>query len=423
MQRADEKLNHRLLRFARSRGGADWLSRAITAYLGDSEREFDDVEMQIAIPWALYHFPSTADGTSIAQLFQAEHGERLPSDLREVLDAQLAAWLSVWDVREVQLEVGMALTDLLTGEERFVYEVSGSRTVAARDVLLGRVVDCKGMAFLAGLSPRVLPPRAADAVIRDIRHACGVGTKAVKVEKVMDHAIQQRLLESWQLAVEELDRPKPLPTLTNTDGDEFLLTTDHFEFAEQQRSAVTQRLATLPGAGEGVDQAGETEFVVTQRGNAQFKSWDNTIVGRLVLKGTRLEAESNSARRADALRRQIETHLGNLVRHRLRDESTAQALLAAARTTPRSGRVKQQEIVPAEIQAIQREFRTAHMLAWLDENIPALGGLTPREAAALPRRRAELDLLLREFEHNEARRPAAERIDIARLRSMLGMAE
>jgi hypothetical protein len=40
---------------------------------------------------------------------------------------------------------------------------------------------------------------------------------------------------------------------------------------------------------------------------------------------------------------------------------------------------------------------------WLDESIPALGGLTPRQAAADPTRREQLERLLTEFDRLEER--------------------
>ncbi len=40
---------------------------------------------------------------------------------------------------------------------------------------------------------------------------------------------------------------------------------------------------------------------------------------------------------------------------------------------------------------------------WLDDNIPALGGLTPRQAAADPTRREQLERLLSEFDRHDER--------------------
>jgi hypothetical protein len=54
---------------------------------------------------------------------------------------------------------------------------------------------------------------------------------------------------------------------------------------------------------------------------------------------------------------------------------------------------------------------------WIDEPVPALGGLTPRQAARTPKARTELDELLRDFEAK--RGPGT--FDARRLRELLGM--
>lgn len=61
------------------------------------------------------------------------------------------------------------------------------------------------------------------------------------------------------------------------------------------------------------------------------------------------------------------------------------------------------------------------MTAWLDQEIPALGGLTPRDAAKRASSRRKLELLLREFEHHDSSLPADERLDVKRLRKELGL--
>ena len=68
--------------------------------------------------------------------------------------------------------------------------------------------------------------------------------------------------------------------------------------------------------------------------------------------------------------------------------------------------------------------RQAHT-KWLDEHVPALDGLTPRQAAADPTRREQLERLLAEFDNRET--PGlpdgveAFSYDIAALRHELGL--
>ena len=146
------------------------------------------------------------------------------------------------------------------------------------------------------------------------------------------------------------------------------------------------------------------------------------MVGRIVVKQQRLRVQTNSTRRANALRAEVETHLEGMVRFRLREETNTDALMQSARASaPGRGSSKRNAPAPEAVAAM-RAFREQHMTAWLDDSIPALDGLTPRHAATLPRMRRRLDVLLKEFEQSEARLPLDEQIDIQRLRVSLGMA-
>lgn len=57
-------------------------------------------------------------------------------------------------------------------------------------------------------------------------------------------------------------------------------------------------------------------------------------------------------------------------------------------------------------------------MRWVDESVPALGGLTPREAAADPEARDDLVLLLHEMDGDD-RGPGG--FDPDRLKELLGL--
>lgn len=421
-KRAAFELSERMFRFARIRLGPDWLERALTAYRGGPDEPLEENEMPLAMHWSIDTFPVPDLNVTLARLFREEHDSRLPPDLRAVLEAHFTAWVSIWEVRGVEREVGMALTDLLTGEKRFVHDVSSSRTLNARDALLGSVLESDGVCFFGGVHPQPLKPRDADFVVREARRLCRVRTRPVKPERLREPGIQLALIYYWRASAVRA-KARPVPTFTNTDGDPLVFTTDHFDVLAPDRLTVVSRLVTLPGAqepetGEGV--GGETVITITKPGNARIKSWDNTVIGRLVLKGKRLRAESNSVRRADALRTLMMSHLGDLVQHHLRDEVSDKELLRRALEASGGSAVEKPREQSPELDAIEREFKETHMLAWLDDEIPALGGLTPREAAKSRRSMKSLELLLREIENHEARLPESQRFDVGRLRAELG---
>lgn len=184
---------------------------------------------------------------------------------------------------------------------------------------------------------------------------------------------------------------------------------------------VAQRLGLLTGVQEPEKEGNNTVFAVTKAGSAIHRSWDNTVIGRIVLSATGLTLETNSTRRADELRSAVETQLLGLVRFRLRKEENTTELMAAASSNAATREERADERLPPEAVAALRKFREQHMRDWLDAAIPALDGLTPREAARLPRVLPKLESLLKEFEQSEARQLEQQRLDLRWLRDALGL--
>jgi hypothetical protein len=414
----DVEVADRLVRFAKTRFGPVWMAEAMHAYLHDQGPVEGELELELAIPGALHRLPATADGLTLAALWRQE-SHQLSSDTRLLLDAYDAAWLSIWEVSEVMPGVGSLLSDLLTREKRFVHDVSSSQTLAPFDTLLAAVLDCEGVSFFGGAHHQPLPPHEADAVVRDARRMCRVRTRPVPVAMLRDAAIHRHLIERWRLEVRRM-LARPAPVIQNTDGDLLVPTTDTFDLIAP-RSDVVERLRSLPCAGTTEPDGDDVVFVVTKPGNARHRSWDNTVVGRILVLKQRLRIEANSERRADALRSAIEAHQGRMVRFRLRQETDMRALIESARASGQEPGTRAREESPPEAAAFLKLFREQHMTAWLDESIPALDGLTTRAAAKSSRMRPRLEVLLKEFERGEARVPQAERIDVRRLRAALGL--
>ena len=409
----------RLVRFARTRFGPAWLARAVSVYLDSAGDEPADMEMTIGLTGALYFLPAVADGRTLADLWREEQGQRLSSDTRLLLDAYDASWLSLWEVTEVKPGLGTLLTDVLTRQQRFAHDVQSAKSLAQFDVLLAVVLECDGVSFFGSVHHQPLPPRAGDAVVQDARRICRVRTRPAPVTTLRDPGIHRDLVELWRGAV-HLMLNRAAPVMQNTDGDPLLLTTDDFDLIVP-RSEVVERLRSMPGAEDSDADGSDVEFVMTTPGNAQHRSWDNTVVGRVVVMQQRLRIETNSTRRANALRASVEAHLERMVRFRLRQETNTNALMESARASAIGRGVPARAELPPEAVAAVRQFREQHMTAWLDDSIPALDGLTPRHAATQPRMRHRLDVLLKEIEQSEARLPAAEQIDIHRLRVALGL--
>ena len=151
---------------------------------------------------------------------------------------------------------------------------------------------------------------------------------------------------------------------------------------------------------------------------------ESILRATLRLEGGRLSVETMSEERMDRVLAVLIDAVGGVrletderSRIDLRDAESLSALLhgAAGPTLP-SEPARGIEPDPTVIEAICERLERR----WCDENIPALGGVTPRQAAADPSRREALERLLLEFSR-ERTPPGAIAMRPERLRTMLGI--
>jgi hypothetical protein len=405
----DGELVGELREYAIARFGLEW-SRFTQDFVDSSET------LQLAVPWSVYQY--RVQGQSMLEWYLEEHGRRLSRAERGWLAAQQAAWLSVWEVIGVEPGKTVTLRDLLSHEERCVREASGSQTVVVRDALLARVVDHEGVSLLCGAHPRPLPPTDAAEVVRRARGRLR-RKRAVPVGRLRDEPFGRYLIKRWEETVTDLDlRAVIPPELHNTDGDPLLLTTDHFELEPAERAEVERRLAGMDGVGaedaeEDTEQDGSV-FVFVTSGNRMHTSWENTLIGRACLEGTVLRLETNSRERADTLRARVEAACGGLLHHRVREHTDplSPPVQAAATSAP-------QETPPPEAEQLLLDFKRRHYSEWLDQAVPALGGLSPREAVRTAAGRDAVDVLLKDMENHEHRSSGQSTFDFGELRREL----
>ncbi len=77
--------------------------------------------------------------------------------------------------------------------------------------------------------------------------------------------------------------------------------------------------------------------------------------------------------------------------------------------------------MPPEAEALVRAAKERHYADWVDFPIPALGGLTPREAIRSRRGREAVDVMQKQMESLEARLPESQRFDVGKLRAALAL--
>ena len=402
----DISLTYEIMEFAAARFGSAW---------HDYEKDFTDADAvpELSAHWAVYHY--RVDGTTALDRYLEEYGQRLPPARSAWLEAEAAAWVSVWEVIEVEPGRSMTLRDLLSHEERHVQETTASEQLVTRDAVLVRVVDYDGISILGGLHRRPLPSRYAAEVVRRMRGGWLRRKRAMPLDRLRDEAFGRRLIRRWEAAVAKLDeRSGLLPDLSNTDGDPLLFTTDHFRIAPGAKPMVEARLATLEDVNPPIPE--DPAYVFLRPGGTRHGNMGDTVLGRAVVSGETLRIETNSRERADALRKRVETACGDRIRHRGREHADPlpdKAALALPDSAPES-----LSPVPAQLAL---ELKQHHYADWPDQPLPALKGRTPRETVRTAEGRAAVDDLLKDMENEEQRSPPGAAFDFSEVRRTLGL--
>ena len=415
---ANEELIVDILRFAKRDLGLesaeDLLREAPTEVVDDATAPF----------WfelLLFHGP-TREG-SIAGRYQQQRPPRRiihPGHL----ECRLNGWASVIEVIETTPGEGILVDDVLVGERHQLRDISLSRSCKPRDSLLALLEEQDGVTYLSQVHPFVLPPFEAEELLKALRKDLHLTrTRHAKRADLQVFATMALLSVCWSLAVRAV-QTRPEPTLQNTDGDPLLPTVDHFESRPEQHATVLQQLAAMDWAGD-VSETDEGSVIsVVRPGNAMHASWQNTVVGRIVVTPTgRVRVETNSIARADLIRARAESACGEMLRHHAREHSDMMSMVEAARRRGATPGPSSADRIPPEIEAAAiRAYKEKHFATWPDQPVPALEGLTPRQAAqAGGKARHQLDVLLKAVEHSEAKAPASQRYDVKRLRAELGL--
>ena len=388
-------------------------------YLFNWEYDSIDAEVELAGP----------EGRTVAELYAEEHGGRLDVLERRLIESTNRKPYSFLEVLSVDKGKGMTLQDILKGTRIEVQERAGSEYVQPGDGLFGRAITVDGVGMLIGLSPTLIPPTFKPEIIQ-LRKRLRRGQSAITDDTLYD----------WDTEIRELyfdiDHVlNTMPQMLNTDGDpmEFHRLIYEIHSTDEAFEKLCDLCVTMTpeelSAGAQRDNAGRivrVEFPWDRLGHKKMSGMPNTVLGRIVLDGQRLIAEINSAERAEALRREIDSRLGNVGRFQV-DEIQDMDSLMNEHTSGTNGKtVSEQEafMQHPEVQEQVAEMMSRHWESWVDQKIPALGGISPRDAVKTADGREAVEALLKDAERKRGQdsfTAKANRKGTQRVREMLGM--
>lgn len=320
--------------------------------------------------------------------FVKQRGFLLPDDEAQLAEQWLQVRRSVFDVTAVRRGVGLTVRDLRTGEVHEVRERTASGILRAGQLICARIVPAgETWQIFGGIEPVAL--HARDALL-----------------DLLDTEPDPDVLMAF------LSRRYAPPTLVTGEGDPFVVAEAVLEVSDPR--ALATELDLLFGRAESSDQTSWHDTGAAAGGER--------IGATLRLSGSELTVEAISDRRIDRVLHTIrEIDPAAVVRTESRQpvaDTQVARRLSSQRPPNESPFVKPQS-APPEVQEALAAYMQNYEQEWLDLPVPALSGLTPRQAADDPTRRDDLVRLLASF--GDADGPTD--MSARRLRAALGLGQ
>ena len=375
---------------------ADWLCHKVMVFSFRPQNRWRLAELvDIAL--------DAADDDSLSSLLPllANLAAFEPSALEEFIEARgvllaedefalVRTWLesqpSLWHIVAVEPGSSIDVLDTRTGESIVVADRSASQSLSVGDYLFARIVPAGSSWLFTG--EIVLVPLAHRASLLELLGA----------------DVETQDLATW---VGRLFAPIQM---ANYEGDDVVLCRAVLAPVTTSWESLSDTLDRLFGR---TDDDRWTEFVEI----------NGASVVRCFLRreGDTLAIEANSVERFARILEVLHEEVADLkIIEEARTNLSSIGDVAAVRAE-QSSTTSSNEELPTEILDAVRNLMREKEDAWLDESIPALSGLTPRQAAADPTRREDLAALLNVFDrHGEVPSPAVT-FDVSRLRRQLGV--
>lgn len=364
-------LLHKIAAFSLRAGQREYLRDLLDVALDATGERVDDYIEEL--------FPLVGDLASLDEdaldNFLQARGPLLPDDERALVPLWAPCSPSLYQVSAVTLGVSVEVFDARRAESFVVSERLGTASLQAGDYLYARVV----------------PVGAIYQFIGEI-----VAVPLAQRTSLLE-ALDQG--SSWDLA-NWLGRLFAGPHVVNTEHEEIVLCRATLRLSDGTWPEVFSKLDEIFG----VSPDHHWSETVEVSGESKVRSF-------LVLEDDSIVVTSNSIERFTRTLERLANEVNGLA-VATREVPYVPEIETPPRFAP--------SLDPA-LAAALAEFIATKETEWLDQPVPALSGLTPREAAEDPTRREDLVALLNEFDRHGPAPAGVATFNVDRLRRELGM--
>jgi|GEM_PF-1018683 len=441
LRRLEGEATYRVLKFARERYGESCMEAAWDQFYDGRGGPYseDDPEYLYFCRWFEYDW--MPEGVRpLAECFLADHkSKNIDSEIRRMMEATLAAPYSFYQAVEIEPGAGFRARDVLREMEVRITERSASTLIEKGNVMFARVVSLDGVSFMMGNGTQPLRAVFLSDLV-DVRNelfpAGGPGGNPEGSKTLRE---SEEYLRGVYFGLTKA-QDKSNTDIRNADGDPLVLHT--LRYSIRAFEPAFDALKDLePGGAHRNDADLMAENEVTEVGeNVRARihwlkgkgkgSQGQSVIATITLTDSTMIVEVNSERRSKALQKEMKKRLGDSATLMHIDATPAAGILkeklnSPAQRTPAPLSEDQRRLreLP-EVQGLLKEATEKHWKSWPDTAIPALRGMTPKQAAKDKLGRELLESLLLEYESRSASQPDEFlKVDVDELRRSLGLAK
>ncbi|MEA2084676.1 MAG: SEC-C metal-binding domain-containing protein [Thermodesulfobacteriota bacterium] len=440
--KVNEELTNKILPHTIKHYGKGAIHDAWEEFISDPTVPFDPKTHLIALfmPWFLYNwypdeygeveYPPDLVEDQPALFFLKRQRKRLSPLECAYIEASIREPLTFWEVVDSIPGKRFTLKDIFLDRELSVIEKSASQNVQKGDILFGKCVTIEDLTTLEACGHFIIQPIHKIQLI-NLREKIERDFMPTSIEDLLDYDLD--LIQVF-LDIEHLSY-NPEARFQNTDGDNFIFNKVIFDIVSAQQAF--DSLKHLAGnmdendllKNAERDEAGQltkVRFNWIGQGNKMIDQWETTILGDVILERSRLTIHVNSVQRANRIKKIIGERLPG-AKYKATVIETVEAQLKDRQSRVSSPEVlaekkKRQEIeaIPEVQEAINKMLR-AHYETWMDKELPALEGKTPRQAIKTKDGREKVDALLLHLERSQENGPALPEGIIKKIRQELNL--
>ena len=385
------------------------------------------------IEWFIHDY-LLSSGRTILEEYYSSHLKRLTRNGMEILKSHMKACPGVYEIQEVTKGVGMKLKDIFTSKELDVKDVKGSYQVVKWDFIMVRVYNLKGVKRLIGIGS-ILPRHTVQGLKDFLLHEFEK-FKGESGRHDWEDFMKQRfhLIEHYMKNL-----PEERPVFVTPEGHNLIISKAHFNIRDFDR-VIDKLYEEKDFELDDLHPHNKTKFSWLKKGESRKwevvkpekgmildtkfmhesgkLSWD--ILGNIMIDGQSLTLECISKERLKRGTQRLNDLLKGHIDHKV---DTFEDMEVAMERNRGERHHDKEEEPDSHARYMMDSIMHEKFREWIDERIPALDGMTPREAIRSEHGRDKVVEIIKGMENSEERKKMKGMLnmDISFIRDELGL--